>query len=150
MIKNPGEISLDEALLICQETLKKGRSEDFMPITVVVIDVAGVIRATLSEEGSSIVRSDIAYAKAWSCLAYGASTNTIRDILEDQPRLDKAFTGMQTMAGGKLIPTPGGIIIQKDEKNIGAVGVSGDRSAQDEICAIAWVESAGLIASHSS
>ena len=57
---------------------------------------------------------------------------------------------MQTMAGGKLIPTPGGIIIQKDGKNIGAVGVSGDRSAQDEICAIAGIESAGLIASHSS
>ena len=150
MIKNPGEISLDEALLICQETLKKGRAENFMPLTAVVIDIAGVIRATLSEEGSSIVRSDMAYAKAWSCLAYGASTNTIRDILEDQPRLDKAFTGMQTMAGGKLIPTPGGIIIQKDGKNIGAIGVSGDRSDQDEISAIAGVEAAGLIPSHSS
>jgi|TARA_B110000305_G_C19454455_1_gene650013 uncharacterized protein GlcG (DUF336 family) len=150
MIKNPGEISLDEALLICQETLKKGRAENFMPLTVVVIDIAGVIRASLSEEGSSIIRPDIAYAKAWTCLAYGASTNTVRTVLEEQPRLDKAFTGMQTIAGGKLIPTPGGMLIQKDGKNIGAMGVSGDRSDQDEICAISGIEAAGLIASHKS
>ena len=41
-----------------------------MPLTVTVIDVAGVVRASLSEEGSGLIRPDIAYAKAWTCLAF--------------------------------------------------------------------------------
>ena len=55
---------------------------------------------------------------------------------------------MQTMAGGKLVPTPGGMLIQKDGKNIGAVGVTGDKSDQDELCAIAGIESLGYIPGH--
>jgi uncharacterized protein GlcG (DUF336 family) len=57
---------------------------------------------------------------------------------------------MQTMAGGKLVPTPGGMLIQKDGKNIGAVGVTGDVSDQDEICAIAGVELSNLTPAHKS
>ncbi len=149
MIKNPGEISLKEALKICQETLKKAREENFMSLTATVIDVAGVVRCTLAEEGSGPTRADVAYAKASTCLAFGASSNTLRGVLEDQPRLDKAFTGMQLLARGNLIPTPGGLLIQKDGKNIGAIGVSGDRSDQDEIAAVAGIEAAGLTVGHS-
>ena len=150
MIINPGEITLDESLNICKGALKKGRELNLMPLTVTVVDVAGVIRATLSEEGSGLIRSDIAYAKAWTCLAFNVSSNTLRDVFEGQPRLLPAVTGMQTMAGGKLVPTPGGMLIQKDGKNIGAVGVTGDVSDKDEICAIAGIESSNLTPSHRS
>lgn len=150
MIINPGEISLEESLKICHESIKKARAEGYMPITVTVVDVAGVIRATLAEDGSGLTRADVAYAKAWSCIAAGFSTSTLRDIIEEQPRLDKAINGMQIMANGKLIPTPGGLIIQKDGKNIGAVGISGDRSDEDEICAIAGIEDAGFTYSHNA
>ena len=150
MIINPGEINLEEALSICTEALKKGRDLNLMPLTVTVIDVAGVVRATLSEEGSGLIRSDIAYAKAWTCLAFNVSSNTLRDIFEGQPRLTPAVTGMQTMAGGKLVPTPGGMLIQKDGRNIGAVGVTGDVSDKDEICAIAGIEESNLIPGHKS
>ena len=150
MIINPGEINLEEALSICTEALKKGRDLNLMPLTVTVIDVAGVVRATLSEEGSGLIRSDIAYAKAWTCLAFNISSNTLRDVFEGQPRLAPAVTGMQTMAGGKLVPTPGGMLIQKDGRNIGAVGVTGDVSDKDEICAIAGIEESNLIPGHKS
>ena len=150
MIINPGEINLEEALSICTEALKKGRDLNLMPLTVTVIDVAGVVRATLSEEGSGLIRSDIAYAKAWTCLAFNVSSNTLRDVFERQPRLAPAVTGMQTMAGGKLVPTPGGMLIQKDGRNIGAVGVTGDVSDKDEICAIAGIEESNLIPGHKS
>ena len=87
MIINPGEINLDEALNICKEVLKKGRELNLMPLTVTVIDVAGVVRASLSEQGSGLIRSDIAYAKAWTCLAFNVSSNTLRETFEGQPRL---------------------------------------------------------------
>ena len=66
MITNPGEINLDIALKICQEAIKKARIENFTPLTVTVVDVAGVIRATLAEDGSGLHRADVAYAKAWT------------------------------------------------------------------------------------
>ena len=148
MITNPGEISLEDSLKICQESIKKAREEEFMPITVTVVDVAGVIRATLAENGSASIRADIAYAKAWSCIQAGMSTTLLRDVIEEQPRLSNAFRGMQIIANGKLIPTPGGLLIQKDGKNIGAIGVSGDRSDEDDICAIASIEAMGLTVGH--
>ena len=148
MITNPGEISLEVSLKICQESIKKAREEEFMPITVTVVDVAGVIRATLAENGSASIRADIAYAKAWSCIQAGMSTTLLRDVIEEQPRLSNAFRGMQIIANGKLIPTPGGLLIQKDGKNIGAIGVSGDRSDEDDICAIAAIEAVGLTVGH--
>ena len=55
-----------------------------MPLTVTVIDVGGVVRATLAEDGSGPTRANVAYAKASTCLAFGASSNTLRGILEDQ------------------------------------------------------------------
>jgi uncharacterized protein GlcG (DUF336 family) len=148
MITNPGEISLEDSLKICQESIKKAREKEFMPITVTVVDVAGVIRATLAENGSASIRADIAYAKAWSCIQAGMSTTLLRDVIEEQPRLSNAFRGMQIIANGKLIPTPGGLLIQKDGKNIGAIGVSGDRSDEDDICAIAAIEAVGLTVGH--
>lgn len=148
MITNPGEISLEDSLKICQESIKKAREEEFMPITVTVVDVAGVIRATLAENGSASIRADIAYGKAWSCIQAGMSTTLLRDVIEEQPRLSNAFRGMQIIANGKLIPTPGGLLIQKDGKNIGAIGVSGDRSDEDDICAIAAIEAVGLTVGH--
>lgn len=129
--------------------IKKRQRRRIYALTVTVIDVGGVVRATLAEDGSGPTRANVAYAKASTCLAFGASSNTLRGILEDQPRLDKAFTGMQILAGGNLIPTPGGLLIQKDGKNIGAIGVSGDRSDQDEIAAVAGIEAAGLTVGHS-
>ncbi|MFL2704073.1 MAG: GlcG/HbpS family heme-binding protein [Gammaproteobacteria bacterium] len=148
MITNPGEISLEDSLKICQESIKKAREEEFMPITVTVVDVAGVIRATLAENGSASLRADIAFAKAWSCIQAGMSTTLLRDVIEEQPRLSNAFRGMQMIANGKLIPTPGGLLIQKDGKNIGAIGVSGDRSDEDDICAVAAIEAVGLTVGH--
>ena len=148
MITNPGEISLEDSLKICQKCIKKAREEEFMPITVTVVDVAGVIRATLAENGSASIRADIAFAKAWSCIQAGMSTTLLRDVIEEQPRLSNAFRGMQIIANGKLIPTPGGLLIQKDGKNIGAIGVSGDRSDEDDICAIAAIEAVGLTVGH--
>ena len=148
MYKRQGEISLEDSLKICQECIKKAREEEFMPITVTVVDVAGVIRATLAENGSASIRADIAFAKAWSCIQAGMSTTLLRDVIEEQPRLSNAFRGMQIIANGKLIPTPGGLLIQKDGKNIGAIGVSGDRSDEDDICAIAAIEAVGLTVGH--
>jgi uncharacterized protein GlcG (DUF336 family) len=51
---------------------------------------------------------------------------------------------VNTMAQGRLVPVPGGVLIHDGATLLGAVGVSGDTSDNDEICAIAGIEAAGL------
>ena len=101
MITNPGEISLEDSLKICQESIKKAREQHFMPITVTVVDVAGVIRATLAENGSASIRADIAFAKAWSCIQAGMSTTLLRDVISNQGALPgiKVDKGLQPIEG---------------------------------------------------
>jgi uncharacterized protein GlcG (DUF336 family) len=49
------------------------------------------------------------------------------------------------MARGALIPVPGGVLIKDASGNVvGAVGISGDTSDNDETCCIAGIEAAGL------
>jgi uncharacterized protein GlcG (DUF336 family) len=56
----------------------------------------------------------------------------------------KALIGL---AEGKVMPVPGGVLIRDADNNlIGAIGISGDVSDQDERCAIAGIEAAGFVA----
>jgi uncharacterized protein GlcG (DUF336 family) len=54
---------------------------------------------------------------------------------------------VNTLAQGRMVPVPGGVLIQDDDVLLGAIGVSGDSSDNDEICAVAGIEAAGLQAS---
>ena len=45
-----------------------------------------------------------------------------------------------------MVPVPGGVLIMQGGALIGAVGVTGDTSDNDEIAAIAGVEAAGFTA----
>ena len=46
------------------------------------------------------------------------------------------------------MPVPGGVLIRDQDNNlVGAVGISGDKSDQDERCAIAGIEAVGYFAS---
>jgi uncharacterized protein GlcG (DUF336 family) len=49
-----------------------------------------------------------------------------------------------TLARGALIPVPGGVLIKNAGTVIGAIGISGDTSENDEECAVAGIKAAGL------
>jgi uncharacterized protein GlcG (DUF336 family) len=50
------------------------------------------------------------------------------------------------VVGGQLVPVPGGVLIKDAQgKILGAVGVSGDTSDNDEIAAAAGIEAAGMV-----
>jgi len=54
---------------------------------------------------------------------------------------------MNALCDGALVPVPGGVLIRsKDGELLGAVGVTGDISDNDEQCAIAGIEAVGLVA----
>ena len=135
-------LTLEAAEKIIDAALAARRKEGLMPLVVAVLDAGGTLVAYKREDGSGLLRFDIAFGKAWGSLGMGMSTRLIRDRLGQRP----AFQGaLGTAADGRFIPVPGGVLIL-DAKGvaIGAVGVSGDASDKDEYAAIEGIRAAGL------
>ena len=135
-------ISLDAAERIVDAALAARRKEGLMPLVVAVLDSGGALVAYKREDGSGLLRFDIAFGKAWGCLGMGMSTRLIRDRLAQRP----AFQGaLASVSDGRFVPVPGGVLILDAQGvAIGAVGVSGDASDKDEYAAIEGIRAAGF------
>lgn len=135
-------LPLATASVIVDEALRLGRAENMLPLTVVVLDAAGKLIAVKCEDGSGLLRFDVAFGKAWGALGMGISSRRIRDHLATRPTF---LDALATASGGRMIPVPGGVLIENDKgETIGSVGISGDTSEKDEYCAIGGIHTAGL------
>jgi uncharacterized protein GlcG (DUF336 family) len=138
------ELTLDLARTIAEAALKTARERSFKPLSIVVYDARGALKALLSEDGTSLKRAEIAMGKAYGALSLGVGSRAIHKMATDRPFFVAAATHA---VGGQLVPVPGGVLIKDSAGRIlGAVGVSGDTSDNDEIAAVAGIEAAGLTA----
>lgn len=136
-------LTLDQAGLIVDAALAEGRSRGFLPLCVVVLDAGGHALALKREERASISRPEIATAKAAGCLGLGFGGREIARRAQAVPSFIAALNGIFPKG---ILPVPGGVLIRDGEGQIaGAVGVSGDTSDNDEICAVAGIAAAGLV-----
>lgn len=134
-------MKLEIAQKIVSATLAHARAKSMKPLSVVVLDARGALTAAASEEGTSLKRAEIATGKAHGALAMGLGTRALFNRAQQQPY----FIAAATHAVGNLIPVPGGVLILEAGKVLlGAVGVSGDTSDNDEEAALAGVGAAGL------
>lgn len=136
-------ITLDAAITIARETLAKGRELGLAPLTVVVLDGGGHRKALLREDGGSILRPQIAEGKAYGALALGFGS---RELARRAQSMQGFMNALSDLAGGSAVPVPGGVLVKSaDGTVLGAVGVSGDASDKDEVCAVAGIKAAGLV-----
>ena len=141
-MKIKSSLPLGAAEIIVEEALRVGREKQMLPLTIVVLDAGGKIVAVKSEDGSGIMRFDVAFGKAWGALGMGISSRLIRDRLSQRPVFQ---TALSAAADGRLIPVPGGVLVEDDDGfTIGAVGISGDTSEKDEYCAVMGIKKSGL------
>ena len=135
------ELTLDVARKILDVALAKGVEKKLKPLVVTVLDARGCVKISAAQDGTSLLRSEIAHGKAYGALAMGMGSRALFQRAQEQAYFVSA---VNTLAQGRLVPVPGGVLIQSDGALLGAVGVSGDTSDNDEICAIAGIETAGL------
>lgn len=137
------DLPLAAAERIADATLAAGRDVGLLPLTVVVLDAGGHDVVLKREDGSGILRAEIARGKAYGALGMGIGSRIIRDRLKERPAFQSAIAAA---SGGHFIPVPGGVLVcRADGAVVGAVGVSGDASDKDEYAAIAGVRAAGMI-----
>ncbi|MEO1293840.1 MAG: heme-binding protein [Pseudomonadota bacterium] len=137
-------LPLATAKTIVAAALAKGREMGLKPLSVVVLDGGAAVTAFEREDGASRMRFEIARGKANGGLAVGMGSRALGNRAEQQAYFVQALNGL---AGGNVVPVPGGVLI-KDASGtvIGAVGITGDTSDNDETCAVAGIEAAGLVA----
>ena len=136
------ELTLEIARKILDVALAKGVEKKLKPLVVAVLDARGCVKISAAQDGTSLLRSEIAHGKAYGALAMGMGSRALFQRAQEQAYFVSA---VNTLAQGRMVPVPGGVLILDDDGNLlGAVGVSGDTSDNDEICALAGIEAAGL------
>jgi uncharacterized protein GlcG (DUF336 family) len=136
------ELTLDVARKILDVALAKAVEMKLKPLVITVLDARGCVKVTAAQDGTSLLRSEVAHGKAYGALAMGMGSRALFQRAKDQAFFIDA---VNTLAQGRLVPVPGGVLIQDGSTTLlGAIGVSGDTSDNDEICAIAGIEAAGL------
>ena len=95
------------------------------------------------EDGTSNLRAEIAQGKAKGTVAMGLGSRALYDRAQQQPYFIDA---MNALNRGNLVPVPGGVLIRRNEELIGAMGITGDSSDNDEACAVAAINGQGLTA----
>ena len=137
-------LSLADAKKIIEHTLAAQAKNNFKPMAVVVLSEAGTIRASESQDGTSLLRPKVAHGKAYGAISLGMGSRALFERAKAEPFF---IQSVNALCDGALVPVAGGVLIRDSDGNlIGAVGVTGDTSDNDETCAVAGIEAAGFVA----
>ena len=139
------KFTLAAAERIVAAAYAKGKELGLKPLTVAVLDAGGHVVVLSRQDGSSILRPQIASGKAFGALAVGAGTRFLDAAAQTRPHF---ITALGQVSGGSIVPVPGGVLVRESAGGevLGAVGISDDTSDMDEACAIAGIEAAGFAA----
>jgi uncharacterized protein GlcG (DUF336 family) len=135
------DLTLDTARKILDAALAKGVEKKLKPLVVTILDARGCVKVTAAQDGTSLMRAEIAHGKAYGALALGMGSRALFQRAQEQAYFIGA---VNTLAQGRMVPVPGGVLIQEGSSLLGAVGISGDTSDNDEACAVAGIEATGL------
>ena len=135
-------ITLEQANAIVAAAFAKARELALKPLGVVVLDAGGHMIAAQRQDGASALRLQIAQGKAAGALGLGVSSRKIAEMAVERPSFVAALA---TLASSGIIPAAGGVIVVDSVGGpVGAVGISGDTSDNDEACVLAGLAAAGL------
>ena len=136
-------LDLETAQKLIGHCLEWRKANGLKPLTVAVLDQGGYLIALAREDGTSNLRPDIAQGKARGAVAMGLGSRALFKRAQTEPFFIQAMNGL---AGGSLVPVAGGVLIRQEGAGpiLGAVGITGDTSDNDEACAIAAIERLGL------
>lgn len=135
-------MTLDLARRMVDTALAKSVSLGLKPLAIAVLDNRGCLIAFAAQDGTSLLRAEVARSKAFGALALGMGSRAIFRRAQEQAFFVDA---VNSLADGAIIPVPGGVLIRDaGGALVGAIGISGDTSDNDEICCVTAIETAGL------
>ena len=135
-------VTLAQANSIIDAILTRARAVQCRPMSVAVTDPGAHVTAFKKEDGSAMMRYEMAMGKAYAALALGRSSSLVRVRAEERPLFMSYLMGASE---GKIFAEGGGMLIRDAHGEvIGAVGVTGDTQERDEELAAHGIRAAGL------
>jgi uncharacterized protein GlcG (DUF336 family) len=136
-------ISLAEALKIIQGTFASARKRKAHPLSAIVLDAGGRVKAFHKQDGSSLLRFEIAYGKAFAALSLNRSSRQVLQKVKEKPVF---MESLAELSDGPLFLEAGGQLIRdKTGEIVGALGVTGDVNEVDDLCAMDGIRAAGFL-----
>ena len=135
-------ITLDQADRLIDAILERGAELDCRPLSVIVVEPGCKVKAFKKEDGSSMIRFEMAFGKAYAALAMGRSSKLVKVRAEEKPIFMRYLL---SATGEQIFPEGGGMQIRDAQGEvIGAVGVTGDTEDRDEELAAHGIRAIGL------
>jgi glc operon protein GlcG len=123
-------VSVDNAKKAAAAALAEARKNNWT-MAVAVVDPNGTLIYYEKMENTQIGSADVSIGKARSAARFKRPTKAFQDALA------KGGDGLRILAIEGAVPVEGGIPLVIDGKIVGAIGLSGDTSDHDGICATA-------------
>lgn len=101
-------------------------------VTVAVVDEGGFLIALARMDGASPLSPQIAEAKAVGAAMLYRDGQGLADLARDRPGF---FSVADRLTRVPIVPGLGSVLLRRDDRVIGAVGVSGGKPEQDLECA---------------
>jgi uncharacterized protein GlcG (DUF336 family) len=102
-------LTLAKAEILADAALAEGHRLGLAPLTIVVLDAGGHVVTAKREDGSGILRFEIAYGKAWGALGMGFGTRELTQRAATSPAFIAAISAAR---GGRIVPSPGGVLVR--------------------------------------
>jgi uncharacterized protein GlcG (DUF336 family) len=135
-------LSLEEANTIVVASFAEAKKRKCRPMSAIVLDAGGRVKAFQKQDGASMLRFEICYGKAYGSLALGRPSKLVLHKAKEKPLF---MQSIENLADYPLFLEGGGQLIRdKTGEVLGAVGVTGDANELDDICAIAGIHAARL------
>ena len=135
-------ITLAQAERIIDAIFERGSALNCRPLSAIVVEPGCKVKAFKKEDGSSMIRFEMAYGKAYAALSLGRSSKLVRERAMERPIFMRYLTAA---SGEQIFPEGGGMLIRDDNGDvIGAIGVTGDTEDRDEELAVHGIHAAGL------
>lgn len=130
MLPNPygGPVSVDDAKKAAAAALAEARKNNWK-MAVAVVDPNGDLVYYEKMDNTQLGSSQVSIAKARSAARFKRPTKSFQDAVA------AGGAGLRVLGLDGAVPVEGGIPIVMDGKVVGAIGVSGDSSEHDAVCA---------------
>src|SRR3712207_5878543 len=110
-----GSISLEQAARIIDAVLLRGAELGCRPLSAIVVEPGCKVKAFKKEDGSSMMRFEMAFGKAYAALALGRSSKLVRVRAEEKPIFMQYLIGA---SGQQIFPEGGGRLIRNADGEV--------------------------------
>ena len=128
-------LSLEEAQHLISRAHAKA-AEDGIHVTVAVVDEGGLLIALSRMDGAPPLSPQVAEAKAVGAAMLYRDGAGLADLAKERPGF---FSVADRLVRVPMVPGLGSLLIRREGKVLGAVGVSGGKPEQDLACAQAGI-----------